>query len=89
VGVAVYLWGIELPLIPSAGDHHRPPQANQCTSAGPDGNNDLNLKFDAKEVISALGTITNKEVRVLTLTGELNDGTLIEGQDVVVINKKK
>jgi hypothetical protein len=65
------------------------PQANQCTAAGPEGKNDLNLKFDAKPLLAKLGAVTNKEVRVLTLTGKLNDGTSIWGQDVVVINKKK
>jgi hypothetical protein len=62
---------------------------NQCTTAGPDGQNDLNLKFDAKPLLEKLGAVTNKEVRVLSLTGELDDGTPIKGKDVVFINKKK
>jgi VCBS repeat-containing protein len=79
---------------PYSGTIPEPPLADggqfKCTTAGPDGQNDLNLKFDAKRVISALGTITDKKtLRVLKLTGELKDGTPIEGKDVVIINKKK
>jgi hypothetical protein len=79
---------------PFSGTITDPPQEGDqfdCTTAGPDGQPDLNLKFDAKSVVGALDPpVTNKkELRVLTLTGELDDGTLIEGKDVVVINKKK
>ena len=62
---------------------------NQCTTAGPDGQTDLNLKFDAKSLLEKLGAVTNKEVRVLTLTGELDNGEPFKGKDVVIINKKK
>jgi hypothetical protein len=73
-----------IPDTPEDGDQFK------CTTTGSDGEDDLNLKFDAKQVISALGTITDKKtLRALTLTGELEDGTSIEGKDVVVINKKK
>jgi hypothetical protein len=78
---------------PFSGTITEPPQDGDqfdCTIAGPDGQNDLNLKFDAKSVVGAMGPITEKKtLKVLTLTGVLNDGTLIEGKDVVVINEKK
>ena len=74
---------------PYSGTITDPPQANQCTTAGPDGQTDLNLKFDGKSLLEKLGAVTNKEVRVLTLTGELEDGTPIKGKDVVIINKMK
>jgi hypothetical protein len=77
---------------PYSGTITDPPQEGDqfdCTTAGADGQNDLNLKFDAKSLLEKLGAVTNKEVRVLTLTGELEDGTPIKGKDVVIINKKK
>jgi hypothetical protein len=74
---------------PYSGTITDPPQANQCTTAGPDGQTDLNLKFDAKSLLEKLGAVTNKEVRVLTLTGELENGRPFKGKDVVIINKQK
>lgn len=64
--------------------------ATSCTSAGPDGFTDLVLLFDKQAVTAALGPITNGQVLILTLTGNLLPsfgGTAISGQDVVVINK--
>ena len=62
--------------------------ATSCTTAGPDGFTDLILFFDNEAVSAALGTVTNNQVLVLTLTGNLKaqfGGTLITGQDIVVI----
>lgn len=56
-----------------------------CTEAGPDGYMDLTLKFDAQEVVHALGDVANRECRVLTLTGNFFDLRAIEGEDVVWI----
>jgi len=61
-----------------------------CTTEGRDGFIDLCLKFNKKEIISALGGV-NVDVDIeypLTLSGELNDGTSIEGQDCIVFVKK-
>lgn len=69
---------------PFAGTITDPPQAGQCTKAGADGKQDLNLKFDTQQIVKALGQVTNKEVRVLKLTAYLKDGTYIKGEDVVV-----
>ena len=66
--------------------------ASACTTAGPDGFTDLTLAFSNQAVSAALGTVTNGQVLVLTLTGNLLPqfgGTPISGQDVVVINTKK
>ena len=71
---------------PFAGTIAAPPQAGQCTKAGADGNQDLDLKFDAQQVVRALGPIRDKEARVLGLTAYLKDGTHVEGEDVVVTN---
>ena len=59
-----------------------------CNDFGPDGFDDLTLKFDTQALTQALGDVQDGEVRVLTLTGVLQDGTPIEGHDVVVIKAK-
>ncbi len=56
-----------------------------CTTKGPDGFGDLTLKFDMQEVVTAIGQVSDGEVKVLTLTGNLMDGTPIEGKDCIVI----
>lgn len=64
--------------------------ATSCTTAGPDGFTDLVLLFDKQAVSAALGPVTNGQVLILTLTGNLLPGfggTAISGQDVVVINE--
>jgi hypothetical protein len=50
----------------------------------------LTLKFDTREIAAVLGEVTDGEVLELTLTGELTDGTPIEGKDcIIVISKGK
>jgi len=48
----------------------------------------LTVKFDKQRVIEAVGSVEDRECVVLKLTGNLNDGTSIEGEDVMVILKK-
>ncbi len=43
---------------------------------------------DAQAIVAALGAVNDGDVLVLILTGELLDGTPIEGQDVVWIKQK-
>ncbi len=65
--------------------------ATSCTTAGPDGFIDLTLFFNNEAVSAALGTVANRQVLVLTVTGNLLPqfgGTSITGQDVVVVIKK-
>ena len=57
----------------------------QCTAAGPDGYTDMTLKFYRDEIIAALGQVYAGETVALTLTGNLLDGTPIEGTDCVHI----
>jgi probable HAF family extracellular repeat protein len=59
-----------------------------CNAAGPDGHTDLTLKFKTQEIVNALGEVVDGEVLKLTLTGELLDGTTIEGMDCIVILHK-
>jgi hypothetical protein len=53
-----------------------------------DGFMDLTLTLDAQHVAAALGDVADGNVLILPLTGNLLNGTPIEGQDVVVILKK-
>jgi hypothetical protein len=56
-----------------------------CTSEGPDGIDDLTLKFSRRLVAETLGAVANNDVITLTLTGELNDGTPFTLTDCVII----
>ncbi len=79
---------VATPFVPFTGKR----RATDCTAAGPDGVVDLTLHFDAPTVVASLGTVTDGEVRVLKLTGNLKPefgGAAITGEDVVVIRKKK
>ena len=59
-----------------------------CNTLGPDGYLDLTLKFDAQEIVAALGSVSDGDVIIIPLTGELLGGTPIEGEDVIIIIKK-
>jgi hypothetical protein len=87
-GVAPLRWSLEDVATPYDGT---PEDAFDCTEAGPDGWNDLTLKFDNQEIIAALGDLEDGDVLLLTLSGVLAEeygGSDIQGQDVVVILKK-
>ena len=84
-GVPPLRWALEDVATPYDGT---PEDCLDCTTAGPDGFVDLTLKFDKQEVVDALEPVSDGEAKVLTLTGELFDGTEFEGQDVVCIIKK-
>jgi hypothetical protein len=65
--------------------------ANDCSEYGPDGVQDLVLKFNVQEIVTALGNVQNGDVRVLALSGQLKEefgGTPIAGEDVVVIHSR-
>lgn len=55
-----------------------------CSVAGPDGYIDLTLRFARLDVVDGLTRVSDGDVPV-TLTGRLEDGTLIEGTDCVRI----
>ena len=57
----------------------------ECTTLGADGYMDMTLKFDHQATAAALGTVQNREVRPLTLTGTTYDSIPIMGKDCVVI----
>lgn len=66
--------------------------AFDCTTEGPDGFMDLTFKFKSQEVIAALGEVSDGDVLLIPLTGNLLEefgGTPIVGVDVVVMLDKK
>lgn len=82
-GVAPIRWAFEDVTTPVAGG-----EQCDCTTDGPDGFADLTLKFDAQEIIAALGSVKNGDELVLTITGNLINGTPIKGSDCVIIKAK-
>ncbi len=56
-----------------------------CTTLGPDGYDDLTLKFDYEELRLELGELTRGDVFTLQISGQLNDGTDFTGQDIVIV----
>ena len=61
-----------------------------CHELGADGFDDLTLKFRTQEFVSAIGTVDDGDEVILTMTGNLMDGTPIEGEDCIrIINKGK
>ena len=64
------------------------PNECACSTEGPDGYIDLTLKFDTQEIVDALGEVVDGETWMLHLTGNLKDGTPIEGTDCIEIKKK-
>jgi hypothetical protein len=56
-----------------------------CTTEGPDGIDDLTMKFRTEEVVAVLGALAPGEIRELTITGQLLDGTPFEGTDCIIV----
>jgi hypothetical protein len=56
-----------------------------CTRDGPDGYDDLTLKFKTQDIVSAVGPVSTGDTLILTLTGVLLDGTPLEAQDCMVV----
>ena len=61
------------------------PNECECTTDGPDGFDDLTVKFYTKQIVETFGEVNTGDILTLTLTGVLNDETSIEGADCVVI----
>jgi len=80
-GVPVLRWNIEDVSTPVGEEA----EECECTTAGPDGYPDLTLKFDRGLVVEALGEVYDGDIVILTVTGELFEGTPIEGTDCVII----
>jgi hypothetical protein len=57
----------------------------ECSTEGPDGFDDLIIKFETQEIVDAIGEVDHGDELVLELTGVLSDETPIEGSDCVII----
>lgn len=57
----------------------------ECATEGPDGFDDLTLKFKTQEIVQAIGPVQPGDFVVLTITGILLDGTPFEASDCVKI----
>lgn len=84
-GVSALRWEIDDVAEPYGDGLTDTPDREECWAKGPDGLVDLALKFDKQAIIDVPGSVEDGDVVVLTLTGNLMDGTPIEGQDVVWI----
>lgn len=65
---------------------------SDCTVEGPDGFLDLTLKFNNQDIVGAIGMVSDGEILVLKLSGNLKKefgASPIVGEDIVVIIKKK
>ncbi|MFC1551921.1 SBBP repeat-containing protein [Candidatus Latescibacterota bacterium] len=63
-----------------------------CTTEGSDGYDDLTTKFDSQDIVEAIvetfGEVDDGEILTLTITGNLINGTPIEGKDCVILKVK-
>lgn len=90
-GVAPLRWALEdvaTPYEPFSGKE----EAYDCNEYGSDGYVDLTLKFDAQEIVLALGDVHAGDVLVLRLAANLKEefgGNPIVGEDVVIIRGKE
>lgn len=58
---------------------------NDCHTLGADGIMDLSLKFDSQELLSAIGPVDKGDVILITLTGQLLDGSDFRASDIITI----
>jgi hypothetical protein len=79
-GVSPLRWSYEDVSTPFEGE-----QLCGCSAAGPDGLEDLTLKFSATELLDAMSPVGDGEERLLTLTGTLVNGDPFEARDCIVI----
>jgi hypothetical protein len=63
----------------------QPGECTDCTVKGHDGYVDLRLTYNVQDIVCALGEVEDKDYKCLTITGNLRDGTRIEGSDAVTI----
>lgn len=65
-----------------------PGELCDCWTEGPDGWEDLTVKFKSKEIVAALGDVGDRDTLKLTMTWTLYDGTEMSGSDCVIILHK-
>jgi hypothetical protein len=89
VGASPLRWNIQDVATPYEPFVDKPLDAYACNEYGPDGYVDLVFHFGTQAVVAAIGPVSDGDVLILSLTGNLYDGTPIVGEDVVKIIKKK
>jgi hypothetical protein len=75
---------VATPFVPLVGDE----EAQACHELGPDGYMDLGLKFDTQAFVASLGSVNDGDTIPAVLKGFLQDGTEIQGEDVILILNK-
>ncbi|MFQ5906672.1 MAG: T9SS type A sorting domain-containing protein [bacterium] len=65
-----------------------PGELCDCWTEGPDGYDDLTIKFDKQEVVQALGVVKDRDTLELTLTWQMLDGSSMQGSDCIIIIDK-
>lgn len=60
----------------------------ECSKDGPDGVEDMTIKFSAPDLVAAIGPVVDGEERLLTLTGNLLSGEPFEASDCVLIHAR-
>ncbi|WP_162417937.1 vWA domain-containing protein [Cyclobacterium roseum] len=63
----------------------KPLESDACNTLESDGFMDLAIKFDAQDVIQALGDVSRDDVIKVKVKGQLTDGTDFEGEDIIII----
>ncbi len=56
-----------------------------CTTEGPDGFDDLTLKFNTQDIVALVGEVEFGDTLTVTVTGNMLDGTSFEAQDCIVM----
>ena len=83
-GVAPLRWNFEDVTRPVDPRH----DSCECTTLGADGFMDMTLKFDHQAIAAVLGSVSDREVRVLTISGMTYDSIPFVGKDCIIILKK-
>ncbi len=63
----------------------KPLESGACNTSKRDEFMDLTIKFDAQDVIQALGDVSRGEVVKVKIKCKLIDGTDFEGEDIIIL----
>ncbi len=86
-GIAPVKWALEDVAGPYYPFKDKVLDVMSCNTNGPDGLIDLTLKFNNQAIAALLAGYNTGDIVKLHITGELMDGTLIEGEDIIKIVK--
>lgn len=64
-------------------DFVEPTDRDDCGTAGPDGFDDLTVKFRRRDVRTALGPVARGDTVVVTISAETWGGGIVEGVDII------